>query len=50
MDNKALDYAKVFLGWTKDITLFFQRPGDENNTCVIDYPLLTDEQNRKQLH
>ena len=24
-NNKAIDYAKVFLGWTKDITLFIQQ-------------------------
>jgi thioredoxin reductase len=46
-DNHALKYAKMFLGWTKDITLFFQRPKDGNNNNTIatggDYPL-TDEQ------
>jgi thioredoxin reductase len=30
-ENKALDYAKVFLGWTKDITLFLQRSNDNND-------------------
>ncbi len=48
-NNKALDYAKVFLGWTKDITLFFQRPGHENNTNVPSYPLLTDEQRQEAM-
>ena len=47
INNKAIDYAKVFLGWTKDITLFFQRPGEENNTDVTEYPLLTDEQRQE---
>ncbi len=46
-NNKALDYCKVFLGWTKDITLFFQIPGDENNTDVVSYPLLTEEQRQE---
>lgn len=27
-ESKAIDYAKVFLGWTKDITLFLQRSND----------------------
>ena len=32
-DNKdeALDYAKLFLGWTKDITLFLQRLENKEN-------------------
>jgi thioredoxin reductase len=47
INNKAIDYAKVFLGWTKDITLFFQRHGDENNTDITEYPLLTDEQRQE---
>ncbi len=48
-NNKAIDYAKVFLGWTKDITLFIQRTIDENNTDVIGYPLLTDEQRQEAM-
>jgi thioredoxin reductase len=46
-NNKAIDYAKVFLGWTKDITLFFQRPRQENNNDIRKYPLLTDEQRQE---
>jgi thioredoxin reductase len=49
INNKALDYAKVFLGWTKDITLFFQSQSIENNTDVISYPLLTDEQRQEAM-
>ncbi len=30
-DNQALKYAKIFLGWTKDVTLFFQQPKDGDN-------------------
>ena len=48
-NNNALDYAKVFLGWTKDITLFFQIPEDENNTDVPSYPLLTEEQRQEAM-
>ncbi len=35
-DNQALKYAKIFLGWTKDVTLFFQRPkdGDDDNSTM----------------
>ncbi len=35
-NNQALKYAKIFLGWTKDITLFFQRSKEVNdgNTVV----------------
>jgi thioredoxin reductase len=29
--DEALDYAKLFLGWTKDITLFLQRLENEGN-------------------
>jgi thioredoxin reductase len=47
INNKAIDYAKVFLGWTKDITLFFQRPDGKNNKDVINYALLTDEQRQE---
>lgn len=30
-NNQALKYAKIFLGWTKDITLFFQRANEVND-------------------
>ncbi len=47
-NNQALKYAKMFLGWTKDITLFFQRSKDENNNnntiTTGGYYTLTDEQ------
>ena len=46
-DNQALKYAKIFLGWTKDITLFFQRSkdGNDNNTIATGgYCPLTGEQ------
>lgn len=46
-NNQALKYAKIFLGWTKDITLFFQRSKDENDNNTIatgGYYQLTDEQ------
>ena len=44
-DFKALDYAKVFLGWTKDITLFIQRPPENENNQNKYY--LTDQQNKE---
>jgi thioredoxin reductase len=36
-NNQALKYAKIFLGWTKDITLFFQRLEEmnEGNTVTV---------------
>ena len=40
-NNKAIDYAKVFLGWTKDITLFIQASDDKNNQNNYN---LTDQQ------
>ena len=47
-DNQALKYAKIFLGWTKDVTLFFQRPKygyDDNSTMATEVGhQMTDEQ------
>jgi thioredoxin reductase len=43
-DNKALDYAKVFLGWTKDITLFLQRSNYDNDNAHNNTSQLTDKQ------
>jgi thioredoxin reductase len=49
-DNQAIKYAKIFLGWTKDVTLFFQPPkdGDDDNITLAtgggDDHQLTDEQ------
>jgi len=42
--NEALDYAKVFLGWTKDIKLFLQREVDNYNN-ELDYQLTDKERN-----
>jgi thioredoxin reductase len=42
--NEALDYAKVFLGWTKDIKLFLQREVDNFNN-ELDYQLTDNERN-----
>jgi thioredoxin reductase len=42
--NEALDYAKVFLGWTKDIKLFLQREVDNYNN-ELDYQLTDNERN-----
>ena len=41
-NNKAIDYAKVFLGWTKDITLFIQQSFENKNDQTKCY--LTDQQ------
>ncbi len=35
------------MGWTKDITLFFQMTEDENNTDGVSYPILTEEQRQE---
>ena len=46
-NNQALKYAKIFLGWTKDITLFFQRSeevNDGNSLTAGGGCQLTDEQ------
>ncbi|HYF99474.1 MAG TPA: NAD(P)/FAD-dependent oxidoreductase [Candidatus Saccharimonadales bacterium] len=50
-NNQALKYAKIFLGWTKDITLFFQHSkegNDDDSGNTIQGPRggdhLTDEQ------
>ncbi len=54
-DNQALKYAKIFLGWTKDVTLFFQRPkdGDDGNSTMAtvggDDHQLTDEQKNEAM-
>jgi len=46
-NNQALKYAKMFLGWTKDVTLFFQqsKDGNDNNRAATGgcHPLI-DEQ------
>ncbi|HYZ96770.1 MAG TPA: NAD(P)/FAD-dependent oxidoreductase [Nitrososphaeraceae archaeon] len=42
--KEALDYAKVFLGWTKDIKLFLKREVDNYNN-ELDYHLTDDEIN-----
>jgi thioredoxin reductase len=42
--KEALDYAKVFLGWTKDIKLFLQREVDSYNN-ELDYHLTDNERN-----
>jgi thioredoxin reductase len=34
-NNQALKYAKTFLGWTKDITLFFQRSEEMNDGNTV---------------
>ncbi|TVP39291.1 NAD(P)/FAD-dependent oxidoreductase [Candidatus Nitrosocosmicus arcticus] len=34
-NNQALKYAKIFLGWTKDITLFFQRSEEVNDGNTV---------------
>ena len=39
---KLIDYAKVFLGWTKDITLFIQQSFENKNDQTKCY--LTDQQ------
>lgn len=43
-NNKALDYAKVFLGWTKEIILFLQGPEDKNDGDEENRYGLTDKQ------
>jgi thioredoxin reductase len=64
-NNQAIDYAKVFLGWTKDITLFFHHHNDDksassassftsaSSSCepsgVPKSPLLTDDQRQEAL-
>ncbi|MEJ7642562.1 MAG: NAD(P)/FAD-dependent oxidoreductase [Candidatus Nitrosocosmicus sp.] len=53
-DNQALKYAKIFLGWTKDVTLFFQRPkdGDDDNSTMatgVGGHQLTDEQKNEAM-
>lgn len=40
--NEALNYAKVFLGWTKEIKLFLQREVDSYNN-ELDYQLTDNE-------
>lgn len=42
--NEALDYAKVFLGWTKDIKLFLKKEGGKNNN-ELNYQLTDSERN-----
>ena len=42
--NEALDYAKVFLGWTKVIKLFLQKELDNYNN-ELDYQLTDNERN-----
>lgn len=42
--KEALDYAKVFLGWTKDIKLFLKREVDNYNN-EIGYHLTDEERN-----
>lgn len=44
-DNQAIKYAKTFLGWTKDIKLFFQRPLNQNNGDEISYALTEEQRN-----
>jgi thioredoxin reductase len=49
-NNQALKYTKIFLGWTKDITLFFQRSkevNDGNSLTAGDGCQLTDEQKKE---
>jgi thioredoxin reductase len=53
-DNQALKYAKIFLGWTKDVTLFFQFPkdGDDDNSTMATWRgghQLTDEQKNEAM-
>ena len=53
-DNQALKYAKMFLGWTKDVTLFFQPPkyGDDDNGTMATWVgghQLTDEQKNEAM-
>jgi thioredoxin reductase len=42
--NEALNYAKVFLGWTKDIKLFLYREVD-NYDNKLNYQLTDNERN-----
>ncbi|MBA3977984.1 MAG: NAD(P)/FAD-dependent oxidoreductase [Nitrosopumilus sp.] len=44
-NNEAIKYAKTFLGWTKDVKLFFQRPLNQNNGDEISYALTEEQRN-----
>jgi thioredoxin reductase len=44
-NNEAIKYAKIFLGWTKDIKLFFEKPGNQNNRNEINYALTEEQRN-----
>lgn len=44
-NNEAIKYAKTFLGWTKNIKLFFQRPLNHYNNDEISYALTEEQRN-----
>jgi thioredoxin reductase len=44
-NNEALKYAKIFLGWTKDVTLFFQMSPNESRDCETGYVLSEEQRN-----
>jgi thioredoxin reductase len=49
--DESLDYAKLFLGWTKDITLFLQRiENKDNDVCERDVNKISqiDDKQRKE--
>jgi len=51
-NNQALKYTKIFLGWTKDITLFFQRSeevNDGNSLTAVGGSQLTGEQKNEAM-
>lgn len=49
-NNEAIEYAKLFLGWTKDITVFIQKPDFKytKDQSTISSKL-TDEQNKEAI-
>ncbi len=47
-NNEALKYAKIFLGWSKDIKLFYQRPLNQNDGNEV-FHAVTEEQRNEAL-
>ncbi len=48
-NNAALDCAKLFLGWTKEITLFFQSSiNNKNNNDQSMYRLTDNQRNEAE--
>ena len=44
-NNQAIKYAKIFLGWTKDVTLFFQMPPNHTHDGEKGYALTEEQRN-----